>query len=137
MSESPFSIQVFRFSSVTLFPLTLKVPRLFSPFNPGPIFLASLVSKWQMLHFSWNTSCPRLTAAGSFAAPAADFFVEPDFDGLDCAKSAPAQASDAIPKRARERFTFFPRRIRWLTRLFWLDIREIASFWPDKKYRFR
>ena len=41
---SPFSIQVFRLSSVILFPFTLNVPRLFNPFKPGPIFFWSLVS---------------------------------------------------------------------------------------------
>jgi hypothetical protein len=44
ISESPFSIYAFSVSSVTLLLFTVKVPRLPMPFNPGPIFLASLVS---------------------------------------------------------------------------------------------
>ena len=49
--ESPFSIQLFRLSSVTLLLLTVNVPRLEIPFSPGPIFFASLSAKWQMPHF--------------------------------------------------------------------------------------
>src|SRR5215813_4861199 len=119
INESPFSIQVFRFSSVTLLPLTLNVPRLFNPFRPGPIFLASLVSKWQTLHFCWKTSLPRAIAAVSLAPPEAAFLLLEDFDCEDCPRSTLEQASrDAIPKSATVRFTFLSRRLRCFARYF-------------------
>src|SRR5207245_1037629 len=95
-NESPFSIQVFRDSLVTLLPLTVNVPRLEIPFSPGPIFFWSLSAKWQRAHFFSKISLP--FAADADEAPWLAGFFALVFTGCSCAGSTPATAAAAIPR---------------------------------------